>query len=164
MMTTRPKGTSLVMTMMMMTNIVGQAEYTNLVMMMMSLRRTNNVGQARRHQPSENDDDDNGHGARRQSLVPSFSISHYSSQNSLHKVTAFLTHLRFNQMSLTHLRCHFSLTLLFLRSIHKPMSLCFLPSEGYCMFQHFQNTPFSLGGFVSGGLSLSVPKIFVASD
>ena len=85
-MTTRPKGTSLVMTMMMMTNIVGQAEYTNLVMMMMSLRRTNNVGQARRHQPSENDDDDNGHGARRQSLVPSFSISHYSSQNSLHKV------------------------------------------------------------------------------
>ena len=87
MMTTRPKGTSLVMTMMMMTNIVGQAEYTNLVMMMMmSLRRTNNVGQARRHQPSENDDDDNGHGARRQSLVPSFSISHYSSQNSLHKV------------------------------------------------------------------------------
>ena len=113
-MTTRPKGTSLVMTMMMMTNIVGQAEYTNLVMMMMSLRRTNNVGQARRHQPGENDDDDNGHGARRQSLVPSFSISHYSSQNSLHKVTAFLTHLRFNQMSLTHLRCHFSLTLLFL--------------------------------------------------
>ena len=101
MMTTRPKGTSLVMTMMMMTNIVGQAEYTNLVMMMMSLRRTNNVGQARRHQPGENDDDDNGHGARRQSLVPSFSISHYSSQNSLHKVTAFLTHLRFNQMSLT---------------------------------------------------------------
>ena len=85
-MTTRPKGTSLVMTMMMMTNIVGQAEYTNLVMMMMSLRRTNNVGQARRHQPGENDDDDNGHGARRQSLVPSFSISHYSSQNSLHKV------------------------------------------------------------------------------
>ena len=85
-MTTRPKGTSLVMTMMMMTNIVGQAEYTNLVMMMMSLRRTNNVGQARRHQPGENDDDDNGHGARHQSLVPSFSISHYSSQNSLHKV------------------------------------------------------------------------------
>ena len=83
----RPKGNSLVMTMMMMTNIVGQAEYTNLVMMMMmSLRRTNNVGQARRHQPGENDDDDNAHGARRQSLVPSFSISHYSSQNSLHKV------------------------------------------------------------------------------
>ena len=83
----RPKGNSLVMTMMMMMkNIVGRAEYTNLVMMMMSLRRTNNVGQARRHQPGENDDDDNGHGARRQSLVPSFSISHYSSQNSLHKV------------------------------------------------------------------------------
>ena len=73
-MTTRPKGTSLVMTMMTMTNIVGQAEYTNLVMMM-SLRRTNNVGQARRHQPGENDDDDNAHGARRQSLVPSFNLA-----------------------------------------------------------------------------------------
>ena len=76
----RPKGTNLVMTIMMMTNIVGQAEYTNLVMMMMSLRRTNNVGQARRHQPGENDDDYNAHGGRRQSLVPIFNLALFVAQ------------------------------------------------------------------------------------